>query len=206
MRSIRIPDETYTDRSHEVIIIKKLEASSRKEDFCFVTTTSSTGFGLPLGMGALCVGSEYTLECRGFNHIAGLIEDGKYLFRHTDQHFEREHEEFVADIARERREGLEKNQYDYQRRENLLSSPWKNRLTRFHLDPTFKLEGWGYELVICELGQLMAAGDQEAVDAYAKREGVSGNQYDFAKALANRLGTTDFDRTPAGLSPLGATW
>lgn len=206
MNRHKISDASYTDRNHEVITIKRVDPSTRGEEYCTVTTTNNSGFGVPLMHTALRVGGEYTLECKGFNSIAGLLENGNYLFRRTDEYFTRQHEEFQADHARRQRENLEKNRDDYRRRENLLSSPWKSRLARFHEDPTFELEGWGYELVICELGQLMASGDEEAVQAYADREGVSGNQYGCAKALAERLNREDFHRVPAGLAPLGATW
>jgi len=71
---------------------------------------------------------------------------------------------------------------------------------------TFELEGWGYELVVCELAALYAksnCADDETIDSYAREQGTSGNQHGIAKSLARaHLAGASLAGTVSALSPL----
>lgn len=188
----------YTERDTEVVTVKKVS------DGGTVTWTNGWSFG---GVPAehrplLIVGAEFLLESVGFSSITGMAtiyrtRDGqavvdRWLWHHTDADREREHAEFVAAMNAEREESWQRNQLDWHQREAKLPSALRRRLDRFRINGghDFEISGWGYELVISELAVLYAASgqqDTEAIDAYARNEGTSGNQHDCAKALSRIL-------------------
>lgn len=202
MYNFRLKDEpNYTNRALEILTIKELGEGS-------VISTGGSGFGLEKEyLDQLTEGKTYLLECRNFNNIAGIVdlETSEYLFRRTDEYFEEQHRKFVEDLAIERRAELEKKRNDWQSRQDALPSPFRERLEMFHerSGDQFRLEGWGYELVICELATMYAGNASEKeIDEYAHREGTSGNQHGTAKFLAQHKDNPDFLRAPAGLAPL----
>lgn len=207
MTSQRIPDETYTDRSHEQVVLGKLTPSVKEDNYCTVQWTNSWGCGIPLNASALRVGNTYTLETKGMNHVAGLIDEtGEYLFRRSDQYFDEQHRKFVEDLNIKRQKELDENREKYQAREDALPEPFRSRMKKFHFKPAFELEGWGYELIICELAVVMLNNpgeDEKAAHDFASEHGMSGNQYGCARALAtNAKMMGNVNNVPSGLAPL----
>lgn len=191
-------DPTYTQRHLDVAAVKSLDDG--------VHFVSGWSFGPPEEHKALFeLWGEYLIETGRGNQITGAATirrtpDGllvdQWLWHKSDQELEREHAEWVADLNRRREETLEAHREDWARREQELPGALRRRLERFRANGghEFDREGWGYELVICELAVLYAASgqvDDDNVTKYSRREGTSGNQHDFAKALSRGLGTDD---------------
>lgn len=135
----------------------------------------------------------------------------KVFFHKTEEDLEAERQASIADSRRRHEEMLAENREDWLRRENALPHPLQKRLDNFRFKAgfhVFQREGWGYELVVSELAVMYAetAGEySDEIRAYDTAEGCSGNQHDYAKALA-RLLTADPDSVPetvAALAPLG---
>lgn len=210
MTSERIPDETYTDRRHERVRLEKITRGDG--DYCTVQWANSWGCGLPLNASALRVGQSYTLETKGFNNVAGLADPqtDEYLFRRSDQYFEEEHRKFVEELNASREKELREHREEYQAREDALPEPFRSRMRKFHEKPAFELEGWGYELIICELAVVMMDNphDDGPADDFASKHGMSGNQFGCARALASYTKATgDVENVPSGLAPLnGGAW
>lgn len=141
----------------------------------------------------------------------------------TDEELEADHRAMVAKFDADRQASLEANREDWARREAALPEPLRARLENFRakaaaVGNNFDANGWGYELVVAELAVLYARQEVTAADdkekftdtdeimAYAHREGTSGNQHDFAKALARCLiqEPAKVGETIAALSPLGS--
>jgi hypothetical protein len=102
---------------------------------------------------------------------------------------------------------LEKNRKQYAAWEEALPDWLKARIQRFRdaAGEKFLLEGWGYELMICRLADLIDQGREDEADKLACDEGASGNQWDCAKALAagrKAHGDEFAVQVPAGLSPI----
>lgn len=200
---------TYTDRHIQHQIVTSIDKSS---------VTGSSGFtaGAPMEViELLSVGDEYGLETMGGSgwggRICGWLINGQWYNRKSDQDLEREHQEFVANIDRRHREQLTQRRDEWIGREENLPGWLKERIHFFHISggDKFELDGWGYELIICELAALYAASpnfeDNDAINEFARREGTSGNQHGMAKALA-KAHLAEPDRSLAGtvsaLSPL----
>lgn len=209
---------TYTDRSQEVVRIERLT------DDGTVTWDNGWSFGgvPPEHHHRLAVGAEFIVETRRFSLVTGMATvyrdrhgeavPDEWLWHKTDADLDREHAEMVARHNREHEEMLAANRDDWTRREAALPSPLRRRLERFRANGGHEFDrgGWGYELVVCELAVLYAASDQEDTDAvmdYARINGTSGNQHDYAKALSRYLtnDATDQDavaNSVSALSPL----
>lgn len=102
---------------------------------------------------------------------------------------------------------LEKNRKVYAAHEDALPDWLKARIQRFRdaAGEKFLLQGWGYELMICRLADLLDRGLEAEADKLAGDEGASGNQWECAKALAaGRVEHGDgyAALVPAGLSPI----
>lgn len=95
----------------------------------------------------------------------------------------------------------------YAQWEDELPDWLKARIQRFRDagGEKFLLEGWGYELVICRLADLMDRGLEADAEKLSSDEGVTGNQWNCAKALAGgraQHGDGYAAAVPAGLSPI----
>ena len=205
----------YKDRRIDVVTIKKLK---RFEDGWGSVDCGGSGFNLPGEEWAKLVeGQTYDLELRRYSQIAGMRLTGlddlgqphEWLFRRDEEYFEREHRKFVEDSNRKYEELLEQNREDWTQREQALPDWLRERLERFHQNGGHKFDrdGWGYELIICEMAAMFAGSkleETEALKAYFSEHGVSGNQVDSAKFMAKvHLEEPELDRkVPAGLTPL----
>jgi hypothetical protein len=206
----------YTDRAQKVVQIEKIENGIVHWDDGWV-------FGgvpedvLPL----LAVGDMYIMETRdhprhrghrNFSMVVGMATntpDPVWLWRKTDEQLDQEHKEMVSGFQRRRQEELDKHREDWTKREAALPEPLRARLQRFRdSGGDFDRDGWGYELVICELAVLYHYSNQEDTEdikAYARREGTSGNQHDYAKALSRELAQGHLDvvaNSVSALSPI----
>lgn len=198
-------EETYTNRRTDTFTVKALQLG---KEAVAISTTDATGFIIPLTEDTrqICVHGTYLLELKDFNDVGGILTmDGRYLMRRSDQYFARKREQHRAEAARRRRELLDANRDDWQAREDALPSWIRARLERFHNagGEYFALEGWGYELTICELAVIYERNglvDDDEVSRFAALHATSGNQHDCALALArNKERAASF---PAGMSPL----
>ena|SRR6266702_5905600 len=203
------PIETFTDRYLETQTVTAIELG--EDGSAAVTGSNGWTAGAPAVVAArLSKGSEYDLETRGgpFGRICGWRVAGVWLDRKSDQRMDAEHAEMVAGFDRRRREELAEHRSEWIGREENLPGWLKERIHVFHErgGEQFELDGWGYELVVCELAALYADSggqDSAAVMAFAEEQGTSGNQHDCAKALARRHGSGDsLAGTVAALSPL----
>lgn len=177
-----------------------VERLTEKGNWLFVDAKGS-GFGCPLDRLTRRpeVGKDYEVEVCDGSRVTGLRDAYGWLFRKSDQDLDEDHRKMVEEFDRKDRERLVVQRAAWTAREAALPEWARARLARFREagGENFELKGWGYELIVCELAVLYAAGDQAGVDALAEREGTSGNQHDCAEALAKHG-----DRLPAALSPL----
>lgn len=178
----------YTNRNLETTTVRKIQ---RYEDGTAAITaeTGWTAIAPPEVVALLSVGKEYGLETINLSLVTGWFIDGKWVDRKTDADLERERQEFVEHMNRERRAQLDANRAVWQAREAALPEWVRSRLEHFRGKggERFETDGWGYELIVAELAVLYDASggeDDEAVDAFAHEQGTSGNQHDVAKALA----------------------
>lgn len=135
----------------------------------------------------------------------------KVYFHKTEEDLEADRQEFRRKMREDHQRTLDENREEWTRREEALSLPLRNRLDNFRAKAgieNFNREGWGYELVVSELAAMYAANggeDTEEVMQYSGREGASGNQHEYAKALV-RLLSEEPEKvrdTIAALAPLG---
>jgi hypothetical protein len=199
-------ETTYgaTRRRHlESVHVERLSESG---NYLFVDAKGS-GFGCPLDRLTRRpeVGKDYEVETCNGSLVTGLRDSYGWLFRKSDQDMDEDHRKMVEGFDRKDRERLDAHREEWAAREAALP-PWaQERLARFRAagGEKFDLKGWAYELIVCELAALYAAGDQAGVDSLAQREGTSGNQHDCAEALAKWLvADADLNRFPAALAPL----
>lgn len=191
-------EPTYTDRHLDVAQVKSLDDG--------VHFVSGWSFGPAEVQHAMFeLWGTYLIETGRGNSITGaatikqtpegLLVD-QWLWHKSDQDLEREHAEWVAKLDAKREAELAANRDDWTRRQEALPGPLRRRLERFRTNGghDFETTGWGYDLIVCELAVLYAAScqvDDDKVKEFAGREGTSGNQHDFAKALSRALGTDD---------------
>lgn len=169
----------------------------------------SFGFAVPEGL-TVEVGDVGVVGIDGFNHIGFIFINRTVVKNFTTEDYEREHQEFLDDWDRRKRETLEANRAVWEARESYLSKPLRERIQHFreNSEDDFDLEGWGYELVIAELADALVASNLEetdeikAMDAYSE---CSGNQFEIARALARFLleqPGRSLAGTVGGLAPL----
>ena len=153
------------------------------------------------------VGEELWLETVKLTQITGLKDASGWLFHLSDQDLADQAREFSEDLHRREVVRLEKNRQRYAAWEDGLPDWLKARIRRFRDagGEKFLLQGWGYELIICRLADLFDRGLDTEAEKLASDEGVSGNQWDCAKALAAGRachGDGYAAAVPAGLAPL----
>lgn len=179
---------TYSKRHAEELTVKSIERY--KNGGAAITADNGWTAGAPAEVARLLdVGKRYVLETVQFSRITGWMVDGEWIVRKTDEDLERERQEMIARHDAERRERLAANRAEWQKRQDALPEWVRSRIEHFHAagGENFEVDGWGYELVVAELAALYGASggeDNAEVNAYAEREGTSGNQHDMAKALA----------------------
>lgn len=167
-----------------------------------------SGYAPPEVVAAMRAGQKVEVEIRGFNRITGWTIDGEYLWRKSEQDLDEEWRQYQERVAQERQERLDSKRAEWTAREARLPDWIKARLDslRANSGESFDEDGWGYELVVCELANMYDLSNLEETDwicRYDEREGCSGNQHNFALALAraHREGQ-GAGGTVAALSPI----
>ena len=181
---------TYTNRTLKAHTVLSVDTFGESRS---ITTTDSSGFSITRETADLIEpGDQITVETRK-GYITGLQIVGKssgdWQFRKTDEELDSEHAAFLAHIEARNAELLETNRAEWSAREERLPEWLKIRLFTFHMigKENFLLNGWGYELAVCELALLYVESngtESSEVAAYAEAEGTSGNQHSFAQMLA----------------------
>lgn len=156
----------------------------------------------------LRAGDTFVLETVNISMITGMQMAGVWLFHLTDEDLAQQAREQSAAFERQLSEELDRNHRKYAKWEAELPGWLRARIERFHAaaGDKFKREGWGYELVICRLAELLEQGREPDADALASELGATGNQWGCAKAIAEGrkgiLGDTVAVTLPAGLAPI----
>lgn len=195
-------------RSVQRYTVRKITDCGDKYEF---STTSGTGFlrsKTDIGE-AFQPGDEFDLETIYFSHITGLRDAaGTWRFRLSDQDLADEHNAMMARFEDDRTVELEKNMKTWAAQEEALPDWLKARIRRFHdaAGEKFLRDGWGYELAVCRLAAVMADGDDAGAEKMASDEGVTGNMWGCAKALAELHARGDDDDAanvmPAATAPI----
>lgn len=198
------PTPTYTDRH-----LRGVSKITGVNDVKF--TDGMSGYAPNEIIDALLAGRDVAVEVKGFNRIVGWTIDEEYLFRKSDQDLEREHDELVKRYEREREETLTVNRARWAAREATLPAWLRERLTslreRSDSPDSFDRDGWGYELVVCELARLYDLSpdlsETSDITIYDEQHGCSGNQHGVAKTLVrmHREGQS-LANTVGALAPL----
>lgn len=194
--------------------------SNRHEEVVTVTRNDATGFhtkhwswGGHKALTGIRPGQQLVIETVLGSRVVGARLPGAdtWLFRKTTDELVREHEEMLEGFRRREREQLDANRNEWQRREDALPAWLRDRLKGFHQSggENFELQGWGYELTICEIAILLLENDLDddapAVMAYASEHGTTGNQHGMAMALARahrQQPAASMSGTVSALSPL----
>jgi hypothetical protein len=194
----------YTDRDVDLVVIESIEGSALHFDNGW-----SFGGVPPEVLPLLTVGGEYLQETHRLSLVTGMATCyrtrsgdpvvGQWLWHKTDADLDRELAEMLAESQARYEAVLAENRSDWSRREAALPLSLRRRLERFRANGGhgFDVNGWGYELVICELAVLYAEShqaDTEAIEKYASLNGTSGNQHDYAKALSRHLNDDPTDQ------------
>ena len=198
--------ETYSNRYVGLYTVAQINGTA-------VTSEDGWTAGAPLELAEmLSVGDHYILETLGgpFGQICGWQFNGVWYGRRSDEQIEEDLLKLKTEVIKRHEQVLADNHEDYERREALLPEWVAVRMRSFHErgGKIFEFQGWGYELMICELAVLYDKQeklnrDSEEISAYSNKHGTSGNQHEFAKSLVarHRNGQSLAD-TIAGLAPL----
>lgn len=155
------------------------------------------------------VGDRFILETVQLTRITGMQDPvtGEWLFHLTDEDLAADHRRFLDDVRRRDAERFELNRKQWAEQEAALPEWLQARIMQYRNagGERFLVSGWGYELMICRLADLLDRGLEAEADKLACDEGVTGNQWDCAKALA-RLRESNGDEVatqlPAGIAPI----
>jgi hypothetical protein len=152
----------------------------------------------------ICVGESLALETVRLTQITGLRDRNGWLFHLTDQDLADEAREFSEKLRRDDVVRLEKHRKQYAEQEAALPEWLRARIRRFReaAGEKFLREGWGYELTICRLADLMEQGRDKDADQLASDEGVTGNQWGCAELLVRAHRENVVDQVPAGIAPI----
>lgn len=184
------------------------------DEYVTIRTTDNTGFSVPrtIRTEAMTPGTHWIIELRNGSMVTGIRgrhDPNDWLFHKTDEDLQREADEYTAETHRQNQERLEANRADWEAREAALPDWARQRLEHFRANGglRFDRDGWGYELVACELAALYAGSageDTDEIDEIAEREGTTGNQHNFAKFFANYHNAVGVDehKIPSALVPL----
>jgi len=206
-------EQTYENRQLSPHIVKTITLS-KDGKFASILTEESTGFGVSFEVGGyLPVGTEFVMETKGFSQITGFLIDDVWHGRKSDQDLAAEHEQFKADrLIKQEAEWAEHHE-DWQEREEALPSWLRERFDTFHEKGghNFEIDGWAYELIVGELAAMFSNTptdqweEDAALNEYATKNGISGNQWGFAKMLATAHAndpTESMAETPGALTPI----
>lgn len=212
----------YTRRNLEEIVIEKI-SSTDSVDTLSLLWNGGTGCGVAYDVGRLMtVGKPVIIETQNYSTITGWIIDGKWYGRKSDQDLARDLAKFVEDSNARRRKLLDENRENWQAREDALPEWIKTRIDFFHErgGENFELDGWGYELIVCELAAMYYAlgevildktmseiseFESEEITTFAAEHGTSGNQHGYALTLAKTHmsdSVTTLRGTVSALSPI----
>lgn len=153
------------------------------------------------------VGEHLQQETMGFSQVTGLRDANGWLFHMSDQDLANQAREFSENMHRQDVERLEANRKLYWQWESELPDWLQARIKRFREagGEHFLLTGWGYELMICRLADLMDRGLDDEADKLASDEGASGNQWNCAELLVrgrSEMGDEVALLVPSGISPI----
>lgn len=192
------PEARFTNRFIETKVIKSITRTGtiRFDDgWCFGGAPEHV-------LEQLTAGGSYLVESQNFSMITGIatyfvttqnyICADQWLWHKSDAQLHAERSEWLMANRLRDEKILEDNREDWTRREAALPLALRRRLERFRANGghEFELNGWGYELVVCELAELYShtgGKDDDAIETFASKQGTSGNQHDYAKALSKHL-------------------
>lgn len=232
MRQNTYPETpTYTDRRSTATV-----TVTNVDEHGAITVDAGWTWGGHRSMQHVTQGTVLLVETHNVSMVVGVaVEDDPdmgsgvgWLFRKSDQVLWAEWGELRNDNDVSRRRMLCANRDAWQAREDALPEWLRERLQWFHMrgGEEFEAEGWGYELVICELAALYFADEDwvgvslhgerdalgmseaeepDAVMAMAREQGTSGNQHGMAQSLALAHAEhpeRSFAGTVSALSPL----
>ena len=203
-------EKTYGENwSARVISEFKIKHLDPHEDgYYSLTTVGGWGCVVPPAVGdvLLTVTDADLLEQETVqaSRITGWRVNGEWIWRSSDQDIIAENAAFHERHQASLRKMLEDNQEDWAKREAALPEWLRERITYFHEHggENFKLNGWGYEVIVAEFAALFfdTAPDFKETDeikAFDLENGASGHQWDFGKALA-KAHYEEPDRSLAG--------
>lgn len=155
----------------------------------------------------ISVGDSLAIETVQLSQITGLRDANGWLFHLTDQDLADEARQFSEDLHRKDVIRLEENRNKWAAQEESLPSWLALRIKRFREGggEKFLLSGWGYELMIARLADLIDQGRKAEAETLAAMQGASGNQWECAEALVagKAIYGDEFGAAlPAGLSPI----
>jgi hypothetical protein len=202
--------------------IHEIKEARVEETHVSILTTGGTGWSNPRNPGTevLKAGDIIELETINYSMTTGLRLAGstEWLWWKSDEDLQRQHEEYVAKSELRKRKFLEDNQEAWAAEEAALPAWVASRIAVFHEKggEDFKLDGWGYELIIARLAVLYAdmgeeimdktistITDSEEIKKISHEEGTSGNQHSMALALAKaHLRDEELAGTVSALSPI----
>jgi len=218
--------ETYTGRCLTEQTVRSIEGNAING------SNGLTAIAPPELSAILTPGDEYAIETLGstLGRITGWRFNGTWYDRKSDQQLERERHQMVDDMTQRNLDEWMANRKDWERRTRKLPKWAQDRINSFFISSArtstmlgkrgtpsiFELNGWGYELAVCELAVLYNQAideigwtpdddDSEPGDVleYAKTHGTTGNQHSVALALvrAHRAGES-LAGTISALTPI----
>jgi hypothetical protein len=132
----------------------------------------------------------------GFN-VRGVVVDGHTFFYRTPEQEKQRHQEWVANLKRERAEEYERTKGDMAARLQAYPEVFRRRIERFLKNSPTAWEHQGYEMAVCDaaLRIVDVYRSKAEFDAWVESEyrpqlvktddlELSGNQWDMAKRLA----------------------
>lgn len=208
------PDWTHADlpRRREAVTIEQVTDSTITYDGGWTFAPPAEHMPRFRAGQRIVVETVLATQVTGMALVDGRDQPTEWLWLKTSEQLDRERDEWLAESDRKRRERVDANRADWERREAALPSPLRRRLERFRANAAaaqFDASGWGYELVVCELAVLYAASageDSPDVNAFASEHGTSGNQHGYARALSQLIGDEeredDIANSVSALAPL----
>lgn len=179
--------QTYTNRKTVNVTITDVDPV--KHDAWFSNTPP------PQLAAVVQVGDTVAIESTPNGRISGWLHNNVWYNRLSDQQIEAEQQQFYNNFAAQQQTDLDANREDWQERTNALPEWVKCRLDFFEetAGEKYRLEGWGYELLIAELAVLLKQ-TAEAPNFFVKtseqatqfcfNKQMSDNQVKVAEALA----------------------
>lgn len=182
--------EKYERRSEEIRTIERIDADGTVHTDLW--SYDGGDIARALVAAGVRTGDRIVFETALGSQVTGARRVGTeaWISRKTTDELIDEHEAMVAGFRRREEEDLAQHRADWTAREAALPGWLRERLAYFHAKGgrDFELGGWGYELTICEITQILLEHDVDdngpEVMAYARANGTTGNQHGMAMALA----------------------